>query len=208
MMALDVPLPRTVLAHAHWTMDQLKMSKSRGNVVNPFEAIKRFSKDGIRNFLMYRGGLENDADFAESHVERDYRKYLAGQTGNLLQRLESKPLQKKMQQAVQYKGPITDDKDSRRMLELLQGLPGACLIRLKTTDILKTIYRPSGGSYAGFQTVQCAQPNFRGSGRSKSGRPITCWKALNDPFRPMHTQQRSNLGMARTMLSWLKPFPS
>lgn len=123
LMALDLPLPGIVLAHAHWTMDQMKMSKSRGNVVNPFQAIERFSKDGIRNFLMYRGGLENDADFAESHVERDYRKYLAGQTGNLLQRLESKALRQKCQQALEYEGPVTDDADSTKLLKVIDRLP-------------------------------------------------------------------------------------
>jgi methionyl-tRNA synthetase len=68
LMALDLPLPGTVLAHAHWTMGQQKMSKSRGNVVNPFSAIDRFSKDGIRYFLMSRGGLESDSGKSRSTV--------------------------------------------------------------------------------------------------------------------------------------------
>lgn len=124
LMALDLPLPRTVLAHAHWTMDQMKMSKSRGNVVNPFESLERFSRDGIRSFLMFRGGLEHDADFALKHVERDYRKYLAGQTGNLLQRLESKALLKKAQHALTFDGMPSDDAKSADLARLLQSLPG------------------------------------------------------------------------------------
>lgn len=124
LMALDMPLAKTVLAHAHWTMDQMKMSKSRGNVVNPFEAIQRFSRDGIRNFLMFRGGLENDADFAESHVERDYRKYLAGQLGNLLQRLESKTLLRKAEQAIALRQDVPDDAPSEMLLETITTLPG------------------------------------------------------------------------------------
>lgn len=61
LMALDLPLPGAVVAHAHWTMGNLKMSKSRGNVANPYEAIKTYSKDGIRYFLMQRGRLDVDS---------------------------------------------------------------------------------------------------------------------------------------------------
>lgn len=60
LMALGLPLPKTILAHAHWTMGQKKMSKSLGNVVNPFLAIERYTKDGIRYFLVNKGGLESD----------------------------------------------------------------------------------------------------------------------------------------------------
>lgn len=60
-MALDLPLPRTILAHAHWTMGNMKMSKSRGNVVNPFSAMDQYSADGIRYFLMSKGGLDSDS---------------------------------------------------------------------------------------------------------------------------------------------------
>jgi hypothetical protein len=37
-VAADLPLPKHILTHGHWTMDRFKMSKSRGNVANPFEA--------------------------------------------------------------------------------------------------------------------------------------------------------------------------
>lgn len=61
LLALDLPLPRQILAHAHWTMGNFKMSKSRGNVINPFDAMKDYTTDGIRFFLMYRGGLSSDS---------------------------------------------------------------------------------------------------------------------------------------------------
>ena len=118
LMALDLPLPGAVVAHAHWTMGNLKMSKSRGNVANPYEAIRTYSKDGIRYFLMQRGRLDVDSgrrcrvratlamltsvttDFSESAISRDYRKYLAGQCGNLLQRLQSPKMLEKLEIAL------------------------------------------------------------------------------------------------------------
>lgn len=85
-MALDLPLPRNVLVHGHWTMNREKMSKSTGNVVNPFFAIERFGVDGMRFFLAYRGGLADDADFDNSFIIRDYKKLLQGGLGNLTMR--------------------------------------------------------------------------------------------------------------------------
>ncbi|CAG8929715.1 unnamed protein product [Penicillium salamii] len=86
LMALDLPLPRNVLVHGHWTMNREKMSKSTGNVVNPFFAIERFGVDGMRFFLAYRGGLSDDADFDNSFIIRDYKKLLQHGIGNLAQR--------------------------------------------------------------------------------------------------------------------------
>ena len=59
-MAAELPLPKRILAHAHWTMDSMKMSKSRGNVADPFQALEKFGVDPIRYYLLKSGGLEND----------------------------------------------------------------------------------------------------------------------------------------------------
>ncbi|CAD6574182.1 MAG: methionyl-tRNA synthetase [Cyphobasidiales sp. Tagirdzhanova-0007] len=123
LMALDLPLPTTILAHAHWTMDQHKMSKSRGNVVNPFSAIKRFTKDGIRYFLVSKGGLHADSDFSEQHVARDYRKDLAGQAGNIIQRLQSRTMQVKMQAALGAEQTSPDDEGTSALRLQISTLP-------------------------------------------------------------------------------------
>ncbi|KAJ5934802.1 hypothetical protein N7466_004349 [Penicillium verhagenii] len=86
LMALDLPVPRNVLVHGHWTMNREKMSKSTGNVVNPFFAIERFGVDTMRFFLAYQGGLANDADYDNSFIIRDYKKLLQGGIGNLASR--------------------------------------------------------------------------------------------------------------------------
>lgn len=86
-MALDLPPPQKVLVHGHWTMNREKMSKSTGNVVNPFFAIDRFGVDGMRFFLAYQGGLADDADYDNSFIVRDHKKFLQGGVGNLVYRL-------------------------------------------------------------------------------------------------------------------------
>lgn len=86
LMALDLPVPRNVLVHGHWTMNHEKMSKSTGNVVNPFFAIDRFGVDTMRFFLAYQGGFGADADYDNSYIIRDYKKILQGGLGNLAHR--------------------------------------------------------------------------------------------------------------------------
>lgn len=62
LMALDLPLPRRVLAHGHWTINHEKMSKSTGNVVNPFFAIDRFGVDPMRFYLARMGSVAEDSN--------------------------------------------------------------------------------------------------------------------------------------------------
>ena len=60
LMALSIPLQRTLLTHAHWTIDQKKMSKSIGNVADPFEAMESFGVDVVRYYLARVGGKFRD----------------------------------------------------------------------------------------------------------------------------------------------------
>ena len=62
-MALDLPLPKQILTHAHWTLGRQKMAKSTGNVVNPFFALERFGIDAMRWYLVHDGGITDDADY-------------------------------------------------------------------------------------------------------------------------------------------------
>ncbi|MCJ1266714.1 methionyl-tRNA synthetase [Lobaria immixta] len=87
LMALDIPLPHQILTHAHWTLGREKMSKSTGNVVNPFFALDRFGVDTMRYFLALRGGIKDDAVYDNSFVIDTYKTQLQGVLGNLVSRL-------------------------------------------------------------------------------------------------------------------------
>ncbi|KAI9876199.1 MAG: methionyl-tRNA synthetase [Pleopsidium flavum] len=86
-MALDLPLPHQVLTHAHWTLGHEKMSKSTGNVVNPFFALDRFGADTMRYYLAYDGGIRDDADYDNDFIIGRYKKGLQGALGNLVSRV-------------------------------------------------------------------------------------------------------------------------
>ncbi|KAI7969865.1 hypothetical protein EIK77_006813 [Talaromyces pinophilus] len=68
-------------------MNKAKMSKSTGNVVNPFFAIDRFSVDVMRFFLTLRGPLGDDSNYENINIVNDYKKYLQYGVGNVYQRL-------------------------------------------------------------------------------------------------------------------------
>ncbi|ELR01958.1 hypothetical protein GMDG_05131 [Pseudogymnoascus destructans 20631-21] len=87
LLALDLPPPKQVLTHAHWTLGHSKMAKSTGNVVNPFFAMDRFGVDAMRFYLAHDGGISDDADYANANIVERYKKCLSGGLGNLLQRV-------------------------------------------------------------------------------------------------------------------------
>ncbi|KAL9047397.1 MAG: hypothetical protein Q9214_000011, partial [Letrouitia sp. 1 TL-2023] len=87
LMALDLPLPRQVLTHAHWTIGRAKMSKSTGNVVNPFFALDRFDADTMRYYLAHDGGIQDDSSYDNSYIIERYKKGLQGSLGNLVSRV-------------------------------------------------------------------------------------------------------------------------
>lgn len=87
LMALDLPLPRGFLSHAHWTMGDEKMSKSLGNVVNPFLAIKRYGLDPMRYFMVHNGGIVDDSKYDNSYIVDCYKRGLQGGLGNLMARI-------------------------------------------------------------------------------------------------------------------------
>ncbi|ORX71946.1 hypothetical protein DL89DRAFT_274209 [Linderina pennispora] len=92
LMAAGLPLPKRILAHAHWTMQGQKMSKSKGNVVDPFQAIAQYGLDPIRYFMMRNGGIADDGDYSNEQVVVRYKKDLVGQLANLAARCLSERL--------------------------------------------------------------------------------------------------------------------
>lgn len=59
-MAAGLEPPRSILCHSHWTVDNEKMSKSKGNVVCPFERANTYTIDGLRYFLLREGVAHSD----------------------------------------------------------------------------------------------------------------------------------------------------
>src|SRR4026208_794050 len=86
LMALNLPLPETIFAHGWWTVDGEKMSKSRGNVVDPNKMVDEFGADAFRYFLLREVPFGQDGDFSEHAMARRVNSDLANGIGNLLSR--------------------------------------------------------------------------------------------------------------------------
>lgn len=84
--ALGLELPRTLFAHGWWTVSGEKMSKSRGNVIDPQDVVERFGLDPFRYFLLREVPFGSDGDFSETALVGRLNGELADDLGNLLSR--------------------------------------------------------------------------------------------------------------------------
>lgn len=87
MMAADLPLPKRIFAHGWWTKDGEKMSKSVGNVLDPFELVDKYGLDFVRYFMMAEVPFGNDGDFSDEAFALRINSNLANELGNLVQRV-------------------------------------------------------------------------------------------------------------------------
>lgn len=86
LFAADVQPPKRVFAHGWWTNNGEKISKSKGNVIDPIEITKEYGIDAFRYFLLREVTFGQDGDFSEEALIRRYNTELANDLGNLLQR--------------------------------------------------------------------------------------------------------------------------
>ncbi len=88
-MLLSAGLPNTkqILIHGFITANGQKISKSLGNVINPFEVVKKYGTDAVRYYLLKEIHPFNDGDFSYPRFEEIYNADLANGLGNLVQRI-------------------------------------------------------------------------------------------------------------------------
>jgi methionyl-tRNA synthetase len=86
LKALGLRQPDTVFAHGWWMIDQNKMSKSQGNVVNPIDMVQKFGLDVYRYFLLSDVPFGYDGNFSEDAIIKRFNGDLANDLGNLVYR--------------------------------------------------------------------------------------------------------------------------
>ncbi len=87
LKAMNLEMPKTIFAHGWWLIGKDKMSKSRGNVVNPMDMAEKYGVDAFRYFLLAEMTMGNDASFSEEAFILRYNSDLANDLGNLLSRV-------------------------------------------------------------------------------------------------------------------------
>ena len=87
LLSAGLELPKNILVHGFITSAGQKMSKSLGNVVDPFELVQKYGTDAVRYFLLREIPPTEDGDFTIGKFEKRYNADLAGGLGNLVARV-------------------------------------------------------------------------------------------------------------------------
>ena len=86
LMAAELELPERVFVHGYLLMEGEKMSKSLGNVLDPFAVIERFGADALRFYLLRDVPFGQDGSVSTAAFEQRYESELANELGNLASR--------------------------------------------------------------------------------------------------------------------------
>ncbi|MCS6290514.1 MAG: methionine--tRNA ligase [Nitrospira sp.] len=115
-------LPKTIFAHGWWTVDGEKMSKSRGNVVDPNAMVDQFDADAFRYFLLREVPFGQDGDFSRSTMVTTINSALANGIGNLLSRTLTM-IERSCAGTIPDRGPAVLPELEQRIEDLARQLP-------------------------------------------------------------------------------------
>ena len=87
LLSAKLPLPKKIFVHGYINSDGQKMSKSLGNIIDPFELVKKYGTDAVRYFLLREIPSTEDGDFTYKKFEGRYNADLASGLGNLVARV-------------------------------------------------------------------------------------------------------------------------
>jgi methionyl-tRNA synthetase len=87
LLSLNLPLPKRILVHGFITVEGQKMSKSLGNIIDPFELVSKYGADAVRYYLLREIPTTKDGDFSYLKFENRYNDDLASGIGNLVARV-------------------------------------------------------------------------------------------------------------------------
>ncbi|KAJ3643888.1 hypothetical protein Zmor_026572 [Zophobas morio] len=144
LIAADLEPPATLLCHSHWTVDGEKMSKSKNNVVCPFQRSKIYTNDGLRYFLLREGVAHSDGNYSDTKLIRILNSELADTLGNLLSRccgsaLNPRQTFPRIEEDALRK--VAELDVTKKLIEDVRGLPDACMGHYTDFNFYKAVDR-------------------------------------------------------------------
>lgn len=118
LMSAGLPLPRSVFCHGFITVDGQKMSKTIGNVINPFKLVEQYGADVVRFFFSREISTYEDGDFSYKKLEDRYNGDLANNLGNLISRV-AKLIETQLEGELNFKDQFVDKEVRQKIGEAL-----------------------------------------------------------------------------------------
>lgn len=87
LLSAQLPLPKTIFVHGFINFKGEKISKTIGNVVDPFPLIEKYGMDAVRFYLLHEVSTFGDSDYSEEHFHDVYEGLLVNRLGNLVSRV-------------------------------------------------------------------------------------------------------------------------
>jgi len=141
LLSLGLPLPKAILVHGFITVAGQKMSKSLGNVINPFELVEKYGVDPVRYFLLREIPPTEDGDYTQQKFEERYNADLAKGLGNLLARVI------KMAQISNFQFPISNKFSNHNFQKIIgqtRKEHNRCLDEFRFNEALMAIWELIG----------------------------------------------------------------
>lgn len=144
LMALGLPLPKKVFGHGWLVLESGKMSKSKGNVVDPLVLVDKYGVDAVRYFLLREVPFGADGFYSEESLVNRTNVDLANDLGNLLSRTTAM-IGKFCGNAIPQPDPAADDGILRDLAEKVvpafEQYMNECELSLALTELWKLVGR-------------------------------------------------------------------
>ena len=134
LLSLGLSLPKSIFVHGFITVDGQKMSKSLGNVADPFEIVKKYGTDAVRYFLLAEFSAVEDGDFSLEKIKVRYNADLANGLGNFAARVLA------LQPQFSEIKPLKIDKDIEKKIEEIKKIAAQKIEEFKFNESLSAIW--------------------------------------------------------------------
>jgi len=140
LMALKLPLPKTIMAHGWLTDANRKISKSLGNAVDPIELANRVGIDGMRYFLFREFTFGQDGEYTEDILYRRINSDLANDFGNSVSRVISMIIKYLGNEAIDVQSTLAKPSSLRDVANQVQKDYGTYLDQFLFNKALESVF--------------------------------------------------------------------